>query len=242
MPTGKKVLLGGLGALTPIILNLMAVDVALLLDNEIATTIGYAVRVLVLFYLGGIVAYLHTDEKSPIKLFELGIAAPAIITAMMNAHNLNDLKKPTSNMPDKAMLELILSTAYAGETPAAAWQIAAEQQSGFLDKFWEGFSGSRKGGTAQRTPDPAETKRRYYVVVSTENSYEEAAKRAENFNARVPGFHAEPYRALNGLSGVLIGSNLSREQAIALRDKAVQAGFPSTSYVVWKIEEEVDVQ
>ena len=241
MPTGKKVLLGGVGALTPIILNLMAVAVVLLLDNEIATTIGYVVRVIVLFYLGGIVAYLHTDEKSPIKLFELGVAAPAIITAMMNAHNLNDLKKPATDKTDKAMLELILSTAYAEETPAVVRQIVAEQQSGFLEKFWEGFSGSRKG-TAQRTPDPAETKRRYYVVVSTENSYEEAAKRAETFNARIPGFHAEPYRALNGLSGVLIGSNLSREQAVALRDKAIQAGFPSTSYVVWKIEEEVDVQ
>ena len=88
MPTHKKIFIGGLGALTPIIMNLLVVDFNILLVNLTTfALIGYLIRVVVLFYLGGLVSYLHKDEKSPLKVFEFGIIAPALLTALINANN-----------------------------------------------------------------------------------------------------------------------------------------------------------
>ena len=78
----KKIMIGGLGALTPVIMNLLIVDLNVLLVKFTSLAfIGYVIRVIILFYLGGLVAFLHKDENSPIKIFELGIIAPALITA-----------------------------------------------------------------------------------------------------------------------------------------------------------------
>ncbi|MCK5533945.1 hypothetical protein KAI68_02430, partial [bacterium] len=86
MKTSKKIMIGGLGALTPVIMNLLIVDLDVLLVNlTFLAFIGYFIRVVVLFYLGGITAFLHKNENSAIKIFELGIVAPALITAMINA-------------------------------------------------------------------------------------------------------------------------------------------------------------
>ena len=88
MTTQKKVFIGGLGALTPIIINLLVIDLTVLFVNlTVLAVFGYLLRVTVLFYLGGLVAYLHKDEKSPLKIFEFGIIAPALLTALINANN-----------------------------------------------------------------------------------------------------------------------------------------------------------
>ena len=69
MKTRDKILIGGLGALTPIILNLMIVDFdAVFTELTTPTLISYLIRVIVLFYLGGIIAYLHKSESDRIKL------------------------------------------------------------------------------------------------------------------------------------------------------------------------------
>jgi len=95
MKTRKKIIIGGLGALTPVIMNLLIVDLdALLVKLTILAFLGYIIRLVALFYLGGFVAFLHKDENSPIKIFELGIVAPALITAMLNAGQVSILKTP----------------------------------------------------------------------------------------------------------------------------------------------------
>ena len=63
MKTYKKILIGGLGALTPIIMNLLVIDLEVLLLNvTLFAVLGYTIRVIILFYLGGITAFLHKDE------------------------------------------------------------------------------------------------------------------------------------------------------------------------------------
>lgn len=54
MKTHQKILIGGLGALTPTILNLLVIDLkALLLDLSPLPFLGYFIKVGILFYLGG---------------------------------------------------------------------------------------------------------------------------------------------------------------------------------------------
>lgn len=85
-----KILIGGLGALTPIIMNLLVVDLEKLLINlTTITMIAYTIKVVLLFYIGGVVAYLNKDEHKPFKLFQLGIYAPAMIIAFMNTNPLS---------------------------------------------------------------------------------------------------------------------------------------------------------
>ncbi|MEK6545114.1 MAG: hypothetical protein AAB257_04845 [Nitrospinota bacterium] len=65
MKTRQKIIIGGLGALTPIIMNLLVVDINVLVINlTIFAFIGYTIRVAIFFYLGGLVAFLHKNEKA----------------------------------------------------------------------------------------------------------------------------------------------------------------------------------
>ncbi len=97
LTTRNKILIGGLGALTPIIMNLLVIDLEnLLLNLTIISVIAYIIKVAILFYIGGIVAYLNKDEQKPIKLFQLGIYAPAMIIAFMNT---NPLQTSATDIP-----------------------------------------------------------------------------------------------------------------------------------------------
>lgn len=95
-----KILIGGLGALTPIIMNLLMVDLEKLFINlTLVSVIAYIIKVAILFYIGGIVAYLNKDENKPIKLFQLGIYAPAMILAFMNTNPLQSSSTPLQMIP-----------------------------------------------------------------------------------------------------------------------------------------------
>ncbi|MBI4420626.1 MAG: carboxypeptidase-like regulatory domain-containing protein [Gemmatimonadetes bacterium] len=88
MPWKRKALLGGIGALTPLILNLLVVDIATVLSGlEPLVVVGYAIRVGVLFFVGALWASLHKTETDPKKLFQLGIVAPAMIVGVINGLN-----------------------------------------------------------------------------------------------------------------------------------------------------------
>jgi len=89
MTAQRRFLLGGGGALMPVLVSLLAIDLGALLSSESNLTtgniIGLAIRYVVLFIIGGVVAYLHEDETKSFKLFELGIVAPALITSLITA-------------------------------------------------------------------------------------------------------------------------------------------------------------
>ena len=91
-----KWVLGGLGGLTPLIANLLILDVAVL-DRYITNMFnpntlgslslaGYCFRGVLLFLIGGFwAAVLHSSEQNHLKLFQLGVVAPAIIVGFMNS-------------------------------------------------------------------------------------------------------------------------------------------------------------
>lgn len=85
-----KFLLGGLGALAPILASFAILDhetIKHYFEESTMKLAGYSFRIIVLFTLGGIWAFLHKSEEDPIKLFQLGIVGPALITGMINANN-----------------------------------------------------------------------------------------------------------------------------------------------------------
>jgi hypothetical protein len=219
MKTRQKIIIGGLGALTPIIMNLLVVDINVLVINlTLFAFIGYAVRVVILFYLGGLVAYLHKNENSPIKLFELGIVAPALITALLNANQAKVTK-------DVALVEgtktaSIISPAYAQSASEKGIKTFSLKEESPAQQIWRGLTSS----------SPKDV---WFVVVGSHLKFEDAQKQVELINKEWKDFKADVYEPYgeNIYYAVVIGSNLTREEAQQLRQKALLAGFPEDTYL-----------
>jgi hypothetical protein len=205
MTTRRKIVLGGLGALTPVILNLITVDLRTVFNGlALIAVAGYLVRVLVLFYLGGLVAYLHKTESSPIKLFELGIVAPALITSMLNASNVS---VPVASPPLPPHGSLIVPSAFA-QPPDGLKQFTLPQESP-AQQFFRGLTGST-------------TARVWFVITGWYARYNDAKKQADAINGKNIDLHAEVYAPARGkLYPVVIGANLTREEAERLRKAAL---------------------
>lgn len=226
MSTSKKILIGGLGALTPIILNLLVIELeALLLKLTLFAVIGYLIRVIVLFYLGGIMAFLHKDENNPIKIFELGIVAPALITAMLNAGQI-DLPRMKSRPENRGI-------SFHRLIPAAQAQTPTRQDSTKLDiktfslpqetpiqQLWRGLTGSRP-------------RRVWFVIAGSHLKIEDAQKQAAQIRAKTSDFKVEVYAPYleSKYYAVVIGANLTLIEARQLLKQAIESGLPPDTYL-----------
>lgn len=101
--------LGALGGLLPVLVSLLATDIASIFDHrDVLTTgiyVGYILRLAVLLMLGGTIAALNTQVDHPLSLVQLGIAAPALITSYINGSSISSATK----------FSTIFSSAYAAE-------------------------------------------------------------------------------------------------------------------------------
>jgi hypothetical protein len=122
MTSSTRFWIGGGGAMLPLLVTLLAVDLGPLIDHpdllSVGTYVGAAIRYIVLFAIGGIVAALNSDEVQPVKLVQLGIAAPALISTYVNAQP----PKPPPGQPPAARVsmysfDLVSSAHAAGPTP-----------------------------------------------------------------------------------------------------------------------------
>lgn len=76
-----RFLYGGIGATAPIIVALLAIDFSIVFKSfDIFSFMGWFVRSIILFMIGGFVAFLHKNENDSWKCFVIGISAPALIT------------------------------------------------------------------------------------------------------------------------------------------------------------------
>ena len=102
MTTTRRFLWGGIGGLAPILATFLILEADIIgrylselgQGGSAMTVIGYVVRVIGLFIVGGLWASLHKSERDPKKLFQLGIVAPAMITGMISASNINAESTP----------------------------------------------------------------------------------------------------------------------------------------------------
>ncbi len=177
MTPQRRFLLGGGGALMPVLVSLLAIDLGALLDSESNLTtgniIGFAIRYVVLFIVGGVVAYLHEDETKSFKLFELGIVAPALITSLITAQGVaagqNSLI--VSSIPINMSL---ISSAHAG-TPsriaepnqAVAWSFS-EVLDGLSGRVYQKIS-KAKEKTLEEDADSGVQEQNVEATVSIKN-------------------------------------------------------------------------
>ncbi|MFZ5516990.1 MAG: hypothetical protein ACOY90_10155 [Candidatus Zhuqueibacterota bacterium] len=215
MTTGKKIMIGGMGALTPIIMNLLAVDLNILLINvTIMAVFGYALRVVVLFYLGGVIAFLHKDEHSPVKIFELGIVAPALITALLNAGQVDVPKASLQSTKTHIGQMNIVASAYAQE-PAVTDSVktfARLRETGW-QQLLRGLTGSR-----------ISSRHIWFVIAGSFEKLEDARAQALHLNEVQKEFTAVIYAPYDDDPNfkVVIGENLLYQQAESIKQRASQ--------------------
>jgi hypothetical protein len=119
--------LGGLGGLLPVLASVLAVDLAPIIDHPGSLTLGnylgYAIRVVVLIILGGTMALLNDEVRQPLTLVQLGIAAPALITAYINGAA---LAPNTKNPTVTKSMTLFITPAQADEVASKPIQLSRD--------------------------------------------------------------------------------------------------------------------
>ena len=155
MTPWKRFWIGGGGALLPLLVTLLAVDISQIVDSRTSITLGVYIgailRYLVLFILGGIVAWLNSDEDKPFKLVQLGIGAPAILSSLINA---------APPVKQTAFLErhidfALIATAHARETDGASQVPQGIQLAGLVGDVFKGATRSLPNAAAQSNAPPA---------------------------------------------------------------------------------------
>lgn len=138
----KRFFIGGAGALMPILITLMSIDFITMFDTEsgvsIGHIIGFVTRYIILFTIGGIIAYLHEDETKAFKLFQIGIAAPALVTSLITANGINSEIQQKNNHNESSFNFNIISSAYAYDEK----QTEPSKEQSVLNDILQGISGS----------------------------------------------------------------------------------------------------
>lgn len=176
MTPKKRFFLGGGGALMPVLVSLLTIDIgaALASDSSLTTgnIVGLGIRYIILFAIGGIVAYLHEEESKPFKLFQLGMAAPALITSLITSQGIaSNANHPAHN--NAALGEIsIIKSAYAEEEIKPDQIILA---GGFLGEVLDGVS----GGVYRKSSDEHYEKVNYPPTQSISRNVIDAAQPKE---------------------------------------------------------------
>lgn len=212
MTMRQKMILGGVGAVTPLALNLLVVDQLALGNLTILAFIGYALRVAVLVGLGSLVVYLNNDENNRVRIYQLGLAAPALVTALLNGANQRSLLQ-TQQFVTPPTAAVFSAVVHAAEAAQQGKQFTIPKET-YAQQVWRGLTGHRSD-------------RVWFVIAVQEPTYEGAMKKATHINRTYKGFHAEVYEPYQqgGRWCVVIGAALTRADAMDLRRRAVDAGM-----------------
>jgi sporulation related protein len=213
MSNRERFLTGGVGGLAPVLMFLVTRDFERFFSNiAVAMILGYLIRASIVFFIGGFVASLYRDETQRLKVFQLGLAGPAMIAGFLSA-------SPTA---PAASVSSVAGFLVAVHAQAAANGDNIKQFTlpdlGPVDQFFEGLTG-------------AQPKNVWFVIAAAFSSVDKAKAYAASVNKGFPGFHADVYGPYHTpYYSVVIGAHLTQAEAKALRDKAVSAGLPKETY------------
>ena len=153
---------GGLGAMAPLAVVGATTDtVAVFSTITLVVALAWGVKCVILFAIGGFVAFLHKTEADTWKCFVIGISAPALITT-----GLSGTAARINATPPQAGIG-VFSSAYAAPNPAPE---ASRIKVLSISSLKEGVAEQIKRGLFGVDPPLS------LVVVSSETS--EAAARA----------------------------------------------------------------
>lgn len=213
MTTLERLVLGGLGAVTPVVVALVATDPAVLLEDITRLVVlGHFLRATGLFFLGALIAFLYKDENKRFKVFQLGLAAPALLTTMLTARQIEPYEGVPPPQPSAAY-SMLIPSAYAQPPEQQSLKTFSLPEESAAQQLFRGLKGSR-------------VQRAWFVIAGSYEKLAIAQKRARFINEKT-GLAAEiygPYRD-NPCYSVVIGANLSNGEAINVREKAIAKGL-----------------
>ncbi|VAW59864.1 hypothetical protein MNBD_GAMMA11-1924 [hydrothermal vent metagenome] len=232
--THTRLIIGGIGGIAPIIISLLVVDIRSLINElQMMDAIGLAVRCSVLVFIGALVGYLHQDESEPFKVFQLGIAAPALLTTAINGYGIAGAGgsafkeiRTTYNEPNWSFQ--LISNAHAVTTKtdkirylnSSAFQ---EPKASNIERFLRGLIGKKINS---RDDD-------WFVIAGSHTNANKAKRQVSRLSNKK--YRAKIYQPTSGSRhfAVAIGANLSMKEAQALREKAIKNGLPKDTYL-WR--------
>ena len=162
-------------------------------------------------------AYLNAEENNRTRVFQLGLAAPALITGLINGQNLRTLEESQQFVLPPQAAVLSIEAVYAAELelelePQAKKFVIPEETKG--EQILRGMTGARSD-------------RVWFVVASREPDQRAATVAAARIRERFKGFSPEVYEPYLGQGSwsVVIGAGSTRADAMHLRQRAVAAGM-----------------
>jgi hypothetical protein len=216
MTNMQRFLIGGAGGLAPLAMLLATVDFARVFEQPtLFVVLGYIFRAALFFGIAGFVAYLQNDEQKPFKTFQLGLGVPAMIASYIAT---GPTLPPAAPTAPPAMVMVVYAAEIGPQAGNGVKQFTLPP-TGAVGQFVEGLTGGRSPNV-------------WFVIVSAYASLNDAQAAAQKINNGKPGFHADvyaPYQDSTSYS-VVIGANLTQDQAKALQQKAVSAGLGASTY------------
>jgi uncharacterized membrane protein YuzA (DUF378 family) len=212
-----KFLIACVGALSPILISLFAFDLNSILANATMLTVGsYVVQKAGLCIAACIVVWLSPDAKNPLTIYQLGIAAPALLGGIISG------AYHTQQSNQHAMLEIpaIIGTASAQPAPNAT---PSNIQPRDCKRDLTASQQILKGLVGALPSD------RWFVVYSSNRLAPSAIGDVQDIQRKYPArFQAHICAPADGDDRyrVVIGANLNYDAATKLRGEAIAAGFP----------------
>lgn len=227
----QKMILGTLGALTPVLLNLYAVDLGKLFMNQQITVpylIGYIVRILILILYGSLIAFFHRDENNPVKLFQLGVAFPAIVTILLSGVN-SSVGLPQGINGSKPVQ---MSAVMANNVTTTAYKVVLAQykpnvrfiepmvnefdtrNSPFI-QFLQGFLGAMPQSDT------------FAVLLGNEMAWNDALNEYQFYSHNYSKFDVQLYRSYNNSEKyvLVLGNKLTETVALQIQNDARISGL-----------------
>lgn len=231
----EAVLWGAVAGAATVLTELLALDPASLFsDFNWATFLGYTVKTLGLMVLGAMVVRVN-QETSIQKAFQLGIMAPALIVGLQSGANVGSLESELEGMRRQFQLIQEQGSTQGANAAGNSSQVTlpfiaiafaddpvglGEHQSpAFSTRFWQGFSGQPSKG--------------WFVVVGSHKTRQAATMQVERLAQLGWQVKVGDAKRWGGFFSVLIGSHLTQDRAIALRDLAIEQGLPANAYL-WR--------
>lgn len=224
-----------LGALTPIITNLLVVDLHTSLSNlQIIDGVTYAVRLLALCAAACVVVFLNSDEARPVKVFQLGIMAPALLTSIINGAAIS--LKASGQGPQSAAIQTpaaqktgfsLVASAFAQTGPVPSGAAAPKDcllpaELSTNQQIFKGLIGL--------VPD-----NKWYVVAGSYGALPGATENATQIRARFgtkyPVSICKPLGGPDLQYRVVIGENLTYADGTRLKIDAIGAGLPDNTWL-----------
>ncbi|SHI19640.1 SPOR domain-containing protein [Ferrimonas marina] len=223
----QRITLGAIGGITPFLITLLSIDFHSVFGGYKALDwVGLAVRCIILIFLGALVTFMHKNETENFKLFQLGLAAPALLATYINGSPGNSQMLPSSADNGTTVSISLLPQAHAD---------ASERRQQYLNEGMirepqvSAYSRFLRGAFGKKIETSGDDK--FFVIAGSHQARQSAENQVAALKEK--GFEAtvfKPYGDSKHFS-VVIAAYVSKSEATQVRDLALRNGLPSDTFI-----------